>query len=75
MTLSTEYKPKRLVFECDACEEVLDSGATEFLEALDDLRAEHWVARKNEQTGVWRHYCPDCKPKPPPAQTRAYKED
>lgn len=75
MTLSTEYRPKRIVFECDGCDDVLDPGTTDFYELKEELTAEHWIARKNEQIGVWRHYCPKCKPKPPPAQTRAYKED
>lgn len=47
-----------LVFECDACGEVLETGKTDFVEALGVLRAANWVSRKTGDD--WDHRCDEC---------------
>ena len=47
-----------IVFECDRCGEVFDSGASNFDAARGALKMEGWKARKIAD--VWCHYCRDC---------------
>lgn len=48
-----------IVFECDACGEVLRTDEHDFNEAAAILRNENWIARK--EGDVWCHYCGDCR--------------
>jgi hypothetical protein len=51
-----------VIFECDACDEVLETECDDFNEALAVLRRERW---KVEKVGAdWVHTCPGCKPQP-----------
>lgn len=48
----------KIVYECDACEEPLETGEREFKDALVIFRREGWKA---ERVGTeWVHTCPDC---------------
>ena len=48
----------QIVFECDACGEVLETEEKEFSEAKRRLDAADWRARKVGSD--WIHTCPDC---------------
>lgn len=48
----------KIVFECDSCPEVLDTGTDDFSDACLMAKAEGWKTRKiaNE----WLHGCSKC---------------
>lgn len=49
----------KIVFECDDCGEIMDSGTADFADALEELRKEGW--RPVQREGVWEHMCSDCQ--------------
>ena len=59
MTLHRE-RGNIIAFECDGCDEALDTGTADFNEAREELKAERWQTR-NGGGDVWLHYCPSCK--------------
>lgn len=48
----------KILFECDSCDEVLNTETGDFDDARDQLNREGWRARKI--CDVWLHGCPDC---------------
>lgn len=48
-----------IVFECDSCDEVWESGTSEFNEAWAEAKSMGWRAKK--VGNVWVHACPDCE--------------
>lgn len=48
-----------VIFMCDECGEVMDSGTSDFDSALNLLKRERWQIKKIE--GEWEHRCPNCK--------------
>jgi len=50
----------KISFECDSCDEVLDTGETNFDQARASLREENWKVKK-EIDGEWYHLCPECR--------------
>ncbi len=50
-----------LVFECDGCEEVCETGTDEFSYAVSYIKREGWLIRKVGEE--WTHECPRCVPK------------
>ncbi len=48
----------RIVFECDDCGELLETGVADFTEANIARREEHWTSQK--VSDVWMHYCEEC---------------
>jgi len=49
----------KIVFECDSCNEVLETATGDFDDALAILKREEWKAQKIGQ--VWIHACPNCE--------------
>lgn len=49
----------KIQFECDTCGDSLDTGESEFGDALQSLRDEGWIARKN--FNEWSHECNPCQ--------------
>lgn len=48
-----------IVFECDACDETLATGESEFNDAISMFRRDGW---KSEKVGdEWVHTCPRCR--------------
>jgi hypothetical protein len=47
-----------VVFECDGCDDVLNTQESEFNVAFQEFRAERWIAKKVGED--WLHLCPDC---------------
>lgn len=45
----------KIVFECDSCSNVLDTGESDFDQANAMRREEGWLA--SVQHGEWSHYC------------------
>jgi hypothetical protein len=46
-------------FECDACDEVLDTSMSEWAEAMTIFRNADW---RSEKVGdEWTHLCPKCQ--------------
>lgn len=53
---------RAIVFECDACDETLETGESEFPDAMAHFRRDGWKA---EKVGTdWTHLCPDCRKHP-----------
>lgn len=48
-----------LTYECDACDETLETGESEFSDALSQFRREGWKAEK--VGSEWTHLCPKCQ--------------
>jgi hypothetical protein len=57
MTLERQHS--RISFICDECGGSLETGTSEFDDALAILRDEGWQPR--QRGGEWRHFCPDCR--------------
>lgn len=49
----------QMVYECDGCEATLETGESEFNEALAMFRRDGWKADKVGDE--WVHLCPDCR--------------
>jgi len=48
-----------ITYECDGCDETLETGETEFSDALAMFRRDGWKA---EKVGTeWTHLCPACR--------------
>lgn len=50
----------KIVFECDACGDTLETGEREFSDAWDMAKSDGWRVRKIEPSNVWVHSCPKC---------------
>lgn len=48
-----------VIFECDNCSEVLETGEDDFMAALAVMRRENWKAVKVGDD--WVHSCPECR--------------
>jgi len=48
----------KFVFECDGCDEVLETDTGDFNEAREAMNLAGWQARK--WGTVWIHSCPEC---------------
>jgi len=48
----------KILFECDSCDEVLNTETGDFDDARDQLNRDGWKARKIGD--IWLHGCPDC---------------
>lgn len=47
-----------IVYECDACDETLETGESEWSDAKRDFDRAGWRAEKVGQD--WTHLCPQC---------------
>lgn len=51
----------KIAFECDGCDETIETGETEWADAIARFRREGW---RSEKIGdEWVHLCPTCKGK------------
>ena len=48
-----------ITYECDACDETLETGESEFSDALGMFRRNAWKAEK--VGSEWTHLCPKCQ--------------
>ena len=48
-----------IIYECDACDETLDTGESEWADAMSVFRANAWRAEKVGSD--WTHLCPNCQ--------------
>jgi hypothetical protein len=48
-----------IVFECDGCPDVLETGEVEFPDAMAEFRRDGWKAEKIGDE--WIHLCPNCR--------------
>lgn len=48
-----------ITYECDACDETLETGEAEFSDALAMFRRDGWRAEKVGPE--WTHLCPACQ--------------
>lgn len=48
----------KILFECDDCPDVLETGESDFGEAWDMAKSDGWRTRKFGN--VWKHRCPKC---------------
>lgn len=48
-----------IIWQCDECNETLDTGTSDFDAAKNLLKRERWAVEKVDDT--WEHFCPDCK--------------
>jgi hypothetical protein len=53
----------KIVFECDACDTVLETGEGDFDAAREKFKEAEWkaVMMGKVMHPIWEHYCPDCK--------------
>jgi hypothetical protein len=56
MSNDRQGRDKHIVFECDCCDETIDTETADFLEAVDVKRAAGWGAEKVD--GQWLDLCP-----------------
>lgn len=49
----------QIVFECDGCDETIETGEDEWNEAMAQFRSERWRAEKVGDE--WTHLCPRCQ--------------
>ncbi len=48
-----------IAFECDACDETLEPGESEWNDAMGAFRRDGW---RSEKVGdEWTHLCPNCQ--------------
>lgn len=51
-----------ILFECDACPETIETGESEWNDAMRLFRNEGWRAEKVGED--WIHLCPKCQRRP-----------
>jgi hypothetical protein len=54
----------KILFECETCDEVLDTQTGDFTEALAKMQAEGWANVGHQKIGMkptYTHYCPNCR--------------
>jgi hypothetical protein len=56
--MSITRNHREIVFECDNCNELIETGEEEFHPAYQLAKDEGWKAQKSGSE--WVHYCPDC---------------
>lgn len=54
-----DWQHGQAVYECDGCDETLQTGEREFERALTVLKRERW--RSVKDTTGWLQLCPDCQ--------------
>ena len=51
-----------ITFECDACDETIETGEEEWNHAMRHFRSAGW---RSEKVGAeWTHLCPACQRRP-----------
>ena len=58
--MSTERIGRVIHFCCDICGQALDTGETQFTDALEWKKVSGWGSRKDEN-GEWMDICDECK--------------
>lgn len=56
--MTVDRQKGNVVFECDACNETLETKTSNFSAAMNLLHHEGWKARRED--GEWVHYCDKC---------------
>jgi len=54
-----DKKNGTFTFSCDFCDERIKVAAKSFSDAWAGLKKDGWRAFKDDQTGEWKHKCPD----------------
>lgn len=55
-------KGNRIVFECDGCDNTLETDETDFDAARVKFQEAGWrSARGQGRNAQWEHYCPTCR--------------
>lgn len=57
--MSTTRYDRVIFFNCDLCNEELDTGETEFSNAIEAKKAEGWGSRRDAEG--WLDVCEHCK--------------
>jgi hypothetical protein len=50
----------KITFECDVCDDVLETDTSSFEKALSALEKSGWESHKEEEGSSWEHHCPNC---------------
>jgi len=59
--IDRQFNGGPIVLRCDACApEYLETGTSDFAEAMAVAGDEGWIKRYAEWSAGWNHYCPDC---------------
>lgn len=63
--MSVDRQHGKLLFICDECGDHIDTGETEWIDALKVMREAHWgrrarAVRIDNDTKQWVHLCQDC---------------
>lgn len=58
--MSSERIKGEVVFVCDDCDDILETGTYEFEMAHTIRREAGWSARQDRAGGPWRRRCDDC---------------
>ena len=58
--MTTERRDRVIFFYCDLCGDELETGETEFNDAIHAKKAEGWGSRRDER-GEWMDICDTCK--------------
>lgn len=67
-------RDRDISFQCDECEDVLETNTDDFGDARLELKSERWVAVKDEEhEDGWAHYCAQCKA-PAPSTFRRWMD-
>lgn len=53
--MSTTFDHGGVVFECDNCHESLETGCTDFSEAVNFMKGVEWLTIKF--AGEWKNFC------------------
>lgn len=56
--MTIERVKGEIVVHCDKCSECVETGATDFQQALSTIRMSGWTYI-NTKYG-WEHFCPEC---------------
>lgn len=57
--MSTDRQHGNIVFECDACGDVLETEQADWGSAWNKAKHEGWRSRKIDD--VWVHHCDNCE--------------
>lgn len=58
--MAIDRQHNKVIFICDECDDDFETGETNFFEALNRVKEEGWIVKRNDDDTEWLHICASC---------------